>query len=714
MPKYFGNQWFALTRTLTAIALGGFTLAVQAVSLSEFVTDVVNSNPLVREQVHAYRQVAQDYQIALGGWRPSLDLSSSLARSSRKASNTAQQRLNFNSSQIDLTLSQNLFNGFDTTNQVAQARARISSAAYRLYDTADNVALDAVRAYVNVLTEKRLVALAVQNLEAHQRIFSQIQERTAAGIGRRSDVEQTEGRLAQSHAGLIAQQNNLQDALTQLHKLVGYHLSPAEIVEPSSPSLPDGSLEELAQDAIATHPAIQSAIYNIEAARFDYQRAKSTSLPQLNLQLQQSVGENVGGDNGNLNESSVLFSLQYNLYRGGADQAEKSKRLSVMHESEAFLGRVRRQVIDALRLSWTAKRALQEQLPYLETHVVKSQETFDLYKQEFLLQKRDLIDVLDAENEWNRALARETEARYSALTARFRIYEGIGILFSPLDLDVDVSNDDLRIANITASGVDGPELPADRDLDGKPNLHDQCDNSTVGSVVDAYGCRQQSEIELGPLGVGQAPLAVEDTLETNQNQAVTVPLTLLLDNDSDPDGDTLTVSSYAQPVNGSLTRDADGNLIYAPDTDFTGEDQFNYTIVDPLGRTATGQVFMLVKRVRPDIPEVVIVQFDYKQLTLTDESQTRIDAIIAQLAGHLDVRVEASAYTDNVGSAQYNERLSGFRAQAMKQMLINRGLDEQRISAVGMGENGPIATNTTEEGRAQNRRGEFRFTFPAD
>ena len=411
-PRNCGERWFvvvlrAILRPIAFVLFSGFAVRVHAISLPEFVEDVLNSNPIVREQVHIYRQVAQDYEIALSGWRPSLDLSSTFAQSSRKAPNTSQQQSNFSSTQIDLTLTQNLFDGFGTTNQVAQARARISSSAFQLYNTADNVALEAVSAYLNVLTEKRRVALAAQNVESHERILSQIQERTTSGIGRRSDVEQTEGRVAQAHAGLIAQQNNLQDALSELHKLVGYYLSPNDLFDPSAPTLPNEDFEVLAQDAIATHPAIQSAIFNIEAARLEYRRSKSTNFPQLDLQLQQSVGDNVGGSSGSLNDGSVMLVLQYNLYQGGANKAEQRKRISVMHESEAFLARVRRQVIDALRVARAAARTLREQLPYLERHAAKSQETLELYKQEFQLQKRDLIDVLDAENEWNRALGRE-------------------------------------------------------------------------------------------------------------------------------------------------------------------------------------------------------------------------------------------------------------------------------------------------------------------
>jgi OOP family OmpA-OmpF porin len=72
-------------------------------------------------------------------------------------------------------------------------------------------------------------------------------------------------------------------------------------------------------------------------------------------------------------------------------------------------------------------------------------------------------------------------------------------------------------------------------------------------------------------------------------------------------------------------------------------------------------------------------------------------------------RIEIRAYTDNVGSAQYNQRLSERRAQGVRQMFISSGVDAERVAAFGEGENSPVASNESEQGRAQNRRVELRF-----
>ena len=87
--------WRGIVTSL-ALLLGPIANA-PAISISQFVTDAINGDPTVREQVHVYRQAAQDHKIALAGWRPSLDLSATTGRFSRKAPNTTQQRRDFNS-----------------------------------------------------------------------------------------------------------------------------------------------------------------------------------------------------------------------------------------------------------------------------------------------------------------------------------------------------------------------------------------------------------------------------------------------------------------------------------------------------------------------------------------------------------------------------------------------------------------------------------------
>ena len=74
-----------------------------------------------------------------------------------------------------------------------------------------------------------------------------------------------------------------------------------------------------------------------------------------------------------------------------------------------------------------------------------------------------------------------------------------------------------------------------------------------------------------------------------------------------------------------------------------------------------------------------------------------------------ELRLRIIGHTDAVGSDAANQRLSEGRAKAVKENLCARGIDKARIETEGRGESEPIATNDTEEGRAQNRRTEFKI-----
>ena len=72
-------------------------------------------------------------------------------------------------------------------------------------------------------------------------------------------------------------------------------------------------------------------------------------------------------------------------------------------------------------------------------------------------------------------------------------------------------------------------------------------------------------------------------------------------------------------------------------------------------------------------------------------------------------KLRVEGHTDNVGQPGDNEKLSGERALTIKKWLVDKGIPKERLIAVGFGEKKPIADNSKEEGRAQNRRTEFRI-----
>lgn len=101
--------------------------------------------------------------------------------------------------------------------------------------------------------------------------------------------------------------------------------------------------------------------------------------------------------------------------------------------------------------------------------------------------------------------------------------------------------------------------------------------------------------------------------------------------------------------------------------------------------------------------------FDFDRYELKEESYNSLNRLVKFLTENPGIAVEINAYTDNIGSENYNLTLSDRRATSVVNYLISRGIDSPRLIPKGHGKENPIASNDTEEGRALNRRVEFRI-----
>ena len=104
------------------------------------------------------------------------------------------------------------------------------------------------------------------------------------------------------------------------------------------------------------------------------------------------------------------------------------------------------------------------------------------------------------------------------------------------------------------------------------------------------------------------------------------------------------------------------------------------------------------------------VRFDTNKATLTANAKANLDKLVKVFNEYPDTNIVIYGYTDNTGSADYNLKLSGERATAVKNYLSSKGITASRFTVNGLGIADPIATNDTPEGRSQNRRVEFAIT----
>ncbi len=104
------------------------------------------------------------------------------------------------------------------------------------------------------------------------------------------------------------------------------------------------------------------------------------------------------------------------------------------------------------------------------------------------------------------------------------------------------------------------------------------------------------------------------------------------------------------------------------------------------------------------------VHFETGRATLTISSYPALNELVEALKNKQNLIIEIAGHTDNVGTHEYNLKLSQDRAEAVRNYLISKGIAPHRVQAKGYADSQPVASNATEEGRAKNRRTEVRIS----
>ncbi len=425
-----------LVRALVSALLLLAALPVLAESLEEAVIQTLATNPDVLIDASRRQSVGQSVNQAVAGYLPRVDLA--MGRGHQYGDNqTDQQTYGGPIGQIryerSLTLTQMLFDGFGTANEVERNNARLDSAAHRVAATSEQVALRAVEAYLEVLRNQELMALTQDNLLVHQRTYDQIKLRASSGVGRKADQDQIEARLALAKSNLAAAEANLKVSEINYRLIVG--TSPGALLPPKVPDtkLIPATPEAAIPVALANSRLLKSAKADIDAAKAQQHGARAGLYPRLDLEVSASKNSLVSTFDVQPDTShSAMLKLRYNLFRGGSDLSRLEETGYQTREAEEVARRTERQIEQSLRLSWNAYSSAQERLPFLTKHAEASQLTREAYAKQFSLGQRTLLDLLDTENEAFTASSNLLNGRYVEIFSRFRVLADLSMLLDTI------------------------------------------------------------------------------------------------------------------------------------------------------------------------------------------------------------------------------------------------------------------------------------------
>lgn len=526
-------------KLVVALALAALTSASYAggITLKEAAQEAVSKNPEVVMRWHAYKAATEQIDVAKGGYLPRVDLTAGIAREHKKTPPSFDET--YTRSGASLILNQMLFDGFATRNEVAKFNYAQRVRYNELLDASETAALEAMRAYTDVLRYRKLYQLAQENYVQHRVVFDQIQQRVQSGIGRGVDLEQAGGRLALAESNLLTEASNLHDVSARYQRIVG-SLPPQEMAD--LPQLDKGipaGADLALRSAYAQHPALQAAQENIVSAQSDAKVRHAAFMPRVDLRARHDIGNDLDGIDGRHELSYIELLLNYNLYNGGSDKAAERQYWEQVSVAKDMRDKTCRDIRQTLNIAYNDVGRLKEQLGYLEQHQLSTEKARDAYHKQFDIGQRTLLDLLDTENELFEAKRAYQQAYFDHLYSMGRTHAGMGDLLQVVGLQ-HMDTEGLAKANEKAefdpdticppeapkqNNVDkdkvfaeamaampamapmapmvmGAKTPAaaamagDQDGDGVIDSKDQCPNTPKGTKVDEKGCPYQAIIEL--------------------------------------------------------------------------------------------------------------------------------------------------------------------------------------------------------------------------
>lgn len=465
----------ALKKTLIACSFLTFSSMVfaQAGSVKDAALKAIESNPDVQASWHEFKASALDVRVARAGYLPSVDVSASAGEASRDYDG----RGTYSTAQGQVTLTQMLFDGFRTSGEVKRMDGIRLVRYYELLDTVETTALEAVRAYEDVKTNRELVELARNNYAKHRDVYAQIEERVSTGVGRRVDLEQVAGRLALAESNLLTEASNLHDVTARYLRVVGQlpasELSPSQL---SNQQLPP-SIREALVLAYQGNPGFHAAIKNISAAQAAVSVERSGYYPKAELRARGVTNRNQSGFDNRTDpdpwgdENAVELAITYNLYSGGANRAAVRRSLEQVNQAKDLRDQACANLRQTTQIAYNDSQRLQERLISLQQHRLSSDKVRSAYAEQFNIGQRTLLDLLDAENEYfqaSRALVTaqgELETAHArSLAAMGSLLPALGIVRDGLGILHDVKVEDSLQVSAAACPDDAPVALGRADL----------------------------------------------------------------------------------------------------------------------------------------------------------------------------------------------------------------------------------------------------------
>ncbi len=362
--------------------------------------------------------------IAKSGYRPQITGSGSINYAS-------QAGVRITTGAFGVAISQSLFDGFQTRNNVRAAEAQVRASNEGLRNTEQNILFNAASAYMDVIRDRQIAVLTERNLQFLVEQVRAARSRFEVGEGTRTDVAQADASRSAAVAQLAAARATAAASEALYRQIIGEAPGKLSGAGPAK-GLP-GGIDKAFVIAAAEHPAIIANKHLVDASGYSVKAAEGALLPQISASagVSQNYSETlpgVGSSNGWSDRANIGATLTVPIYSGGRTSATVRQRKESLGQARIEVDVAHDQVRQAVASAWTQYQAAKESVVANRELVSAAQLALNGVIEERNVGQRTTLDVLNAQADVITAQINQISSERNLVVASYAIMSAIGRL----------------------------------------------------------------------------------------------------------------------------------------------------------------------------------------------------------------------------------------------------------------------------------------------
>ena len=419
-----------MKKTLCLLAASlSITVSAQAFASEELrqaLVSTYDSNPRIKSQREALRSLDESVNQALSNFRPTASVTYEYGR----------QRTSFDGSDYNygnaetrqLVVEQPIFRGGGTISEYSSARNSVLAGRAELLATEQGVFLDAVQAYMDVVQNQSVLELSRNNVDVLAQQLQASQDRFDVGEVTRTDVAQSESRLARAQSDAIQAEGDLASAIAQFERVVGFIPENRMPLPDMLAPLPE-TLEQAIEIAMESNPSYYVSKYRHEAAEDNVNVNIAPIMPQVSLvgSMSRDDGAGVLGTS-KFNSDEVKVRVRIPIYQSGSEYSRVREAKDRARQRKYELQDTKEAIREGVTQAWENWQTSLSTIRAQEEEIRAAEIALEGVREENQYGSRTVLDVLDAEQELFIARVNLVRAQRERVVSAYNLLSVLGYL----------------------------------------------------------------------------------------------------------------------------------------------------------------------------------------------------------------------------------------------------------------------------------------------